>query len=307
MFSQRDQKLPWPSLHCEGLLAERKKKKIALLLLPNQTNFWSLKISLLSGWVFIICCAEVHLFALHNFDNTFLILIVTPTSSRRWWPISCQTCHLHSWCNDLHVYNGRLFFFCTAPSLWFNCCCIGRKWRTSSCPAAALRRQRQRDRYSSPCTQTCGHPFNSANPERFDPVLHSGEHRRLETRQRCQQTTLYDTHILGKVEPNAAQYPVTSVKSCGFFFLCPVATPVMVLCATNEPRPIRAECEQSCGCDTVRYAVTISVSGMFAEESAEVVIAQHSVHAGVVCKSERGNSMWTTQWRTGSMRKMWRT
>lgn len=46
-----------------------------------------------------------------------------------------------------------------------------------------------------------------------------------------------------------------------------------MLYATDKVRPIGAEREQSCGCDTVRYAVTASVSGMLAEETAEVVIA----------------------------------
>lgn len=48
------------------------------------------------------------------------------------------------------MFTTQVFFFCTAPSLWLNCLRIRRQWRTSSCPAAALRRQRQRHRYSPP-------------------------------------------------------------------------------------------------------------------------------------------------------------
>lgn len=134
---------------------------------------------------------------------------MTLTSGRQWWPILCKTCHRHNWCCDLHVYNRRLFFFCFAPSFWLNFCRIRQQWRTSFCPAAALRRQRQRHRYSPPL-----HTDLRANPERFDPVLHSEEHHHFERRVNFASKDHWVIHILGKVETNAVQYPFTSLKSC---------------------------------------------------------------------------------------------
>lgn len=125
--------------------------------------------------------------------------------------------------------------------------------------------------------QTRGHPLNSREvwPDApFRRVSSSRGEATLPTNkfftfpppgQHCM------THFLGKVKTNAAQYPVTTVKAC-FFSWSRGDTSDHLVC-DRQSETNRAEREQSCGCDTVWYAVTASLSGMLEEETAEVVIA----------------------------------
>lgn len=171
------------------------------------------------------------------------------------------------------MFTVKGFFFAPKPLFWLNRCCIRRQWRSRSCPAAALRRQCQRHRSSSPLHTDSRASFLFCKTHRgLTLALHSGEHHHSEASQLWQQTTPYDTHPGESVNKRSA-----TSRNIAVFFPRPMVTAGMALCATNSPRPIGAEYEQSCGCDTVRYAVAISVSGMFPDGSAAVVIAHATV------------------------------
>lgn len=97
----------------------------------------------------------------------------------------------------------------------------------------------------------------SANPQRFDPALHLGEHHHFAPRQLCQQTTKCDTHPRERGNKRSAiSRKITVVL---FFFF---VTPGMCYVQQTHRGPITVEGEQSCGCDTVRYAATISVGNV---------------------------------------------
>lgn len=156
------------------------------------------------------------------------------------------------------------FFFCTTPLFWFICCCIVRQWRTSSCPAAALRRQWQTHRYSSPLHADLRASFQFCEPREVRP---GAPLRRASFPDEANDAVWHTHPGESKYKRSATSRNITEVMS--FFSFVPWWHQWWC-CVTNKPRPIRAECEQSCGCDTVRYAVTLSVSGMLVDESAEV-------------------------------------
>lgn len=153
-----------------------------------------------------------------NFNNNFLYFDFDTKLRQR--VILCKTYHhLHRWCSDPHVCSGRLFF----TSLWLDCH-LAALSDGSDAPALALQLNSDvsgRDTDILPTKrQTRGHLLNSR-----EVWLGAPFRSHLVMRQPCQQTHFFTlpppgqhcmTHFLGKMETNAAQCPVTTVKACFF-------------------------------------------------------------------------------------------